>query len=251
MLEKLFNRSVISTTVVKQKRWTKTLISMHVARPAGFTFVAGQYFGLGVVIDGVGVLRPYSVVSAENAETIEILYVVIAGGALTPTLAALKPNDEVFISPTANGCMTLYDVPQADTLWLIATGTGIGPFVSIARSCSLSQHAKRVVVVHGVRGVAELAYRQELQQQQVSYVAVVSREEVAKPLLYGRIDALLANNGLEKQVGETITANDQFFVCGNPAMLQSVTRQLIQRGLKKHRSKAPGQITTEHYWLDG
>jgi len=146
------------------------------------------------------------------------------------------------------------EVPAAEVLWCLATGTGIGPFLSILRTPAPWQKFRRIVVVHAVRHAAELAYRDTLATlaaehgDALVYVPFVSRE-AAPDALPGRIPAAIGDGRLEASAGIALTADAAHcMLCGNPQMVTDTIAALENKGLRKHRRKTPGQITTEAYW---
>jgi ferredoxin--NADP+ reductase len=168
-------------------------------------------------------------------------------GPLSPRLARLKAGDALYVAPNPAGFLVLREVPEADTLWLVATGTGIAPFLSILRTDEPWRRFKRVVVVHAVRQARELTYREVIAATPANYVTFVSRE--AHPgALAGRIPAALHDGRLEAAAGVKIDARSHFMLCGNPQMLRDTTAALVARGLRKHRRRAPGHITVESFW---
>lgn len=199
------------------------------------------------------VSRSYSLASAPG-EPLEILLTCVADGALSPSLCALGPGARVWLDPKPQGFFTFDYVPPHRELWLLATGTGLGPFLSMLRSGAAFERAERVVLAHGVRGARELAHRAELEAlasvraPKFAYVPVLSRS--AEPnLLEGRITHVLASGALEARAGSLIGAGgSHVMLCGNPTMIEEVTSLLAERGLRRHRQRAPGQITTEKYW---
>jgi len=158
------------------------------------------------------------------------------------------------VAPRAHGFMVLDEVPSARDLWLIATGTGIGPFLSMLSCNKVWQRYQRVILVYAVRTLAELSYQEKIAQllaqhgSQLSYVPFISRE-ASEFALSGRIPQAIADGRLEAQAGASIEpSHSQLVLCGNPQMIQDTMTELANRGLKKHRRKEPGQITVESYW---
>jgi ferredoxin--NADP+ reductase len=239
--------------VVGQTRWTERLLSLQVQAPLG-AFEAGQFTKLGLDIGGERIARPYSLVNPPGAEPLEFYYNVVEGGPLSPRLAALAGGDEVFVAPNPAGFLVLREVPEGENLWLIATGTGLGPFLSILRTETPWGRFRRVTLVHATRTAADQAYRPMLAEVararagQFALVSLVSREAV-EGALAGRVPAALGNGRLEKAAGaELSAAHSQVMLCGNPAMVTDVTAALETRGMRKHRRRAPGHITVETYW---
>jgi ferredoxin/flavodoxin---NADP+ reductase len=243
--------------VAGRRDWTDTLFSLQVDAPS-VTFAAGQFARLalpappGAAEPMIG--RPYSFVDPPGAPLHEFYGVVVPGGALSPRLAALSAGDPVWLLPTANGFFTVSEVPAADVLWCLSTGTGLGPFLSILRTGEPWQRFGRVVLVHGVRRAAELAYGDVIagiareHAGAFAYVPVVSREPAAGTLP-GRIPALIADGRLEAAAGAPLTADSAHaMICGNPAMVDDAREVLAGRGMRKHRRREPGHVTVETYW---
>jgi ferredoxin--NADP+ reductase len=214
-------------------------------------FSPGQFINLGLEIDGELVKRSYSLASAPGAP-VEFYLVKVADGALTPRLYELGVGDVVRFDDKPQGFFTLDYVPEAEVLWLMSTGTGLGPFMSMIRSGRLWERFARVVVVHGARLGAHLGYRDELEQlsaqRPLAYVPLVTRERLEEAL-YGRIPAAIESGVVEKAAGATLSPDTaHVMLCGNPAMIADTMATLAKRGLRKHRTRKPGHITTEKYW---
>ena len=246
----------IEASVVGQTRWTDRLLSVQVEIPAGtpLPFEAGQFARLALDIGGERVARPYSFVNAPGAAPLEFYYAIVAEGPLSPRLARLSPGERVYVAPNPAGFLVLSEVPEAATLWLVSTGTGIGPFLSILRTPTPWQRFKRVVLVHAARHPVELVYADTIEAlgrahpQQLSVVRITSRE-LAGDALWGRIPALIADGSLEARAGCALAAEtSQVMLCGNPEMVKDALAELANRGMKKHRRRSPGQITVENYW---
>jgi ferredoxin/flavodoxin---NADP+ reductase len=247
----------VQGSLVAKKRWTDRLVSIEIAAPE-VTFVAGQFGRLGLPAppgakeEMVG--RPYSFVNPPGTPHHEFFFNVVPEGPLSPRLAVLECGNPVWLMPNANGFFTMAEVPAAETLWCISTGTGIGPFLSILRTDEPWQKFGRVVLVHAVRIGADLAYRDVIDgvlrkhSGAFTFVPVVSREP-HPAALPGRIPALITDGRLETRAGEALTAeNAHAMLCGNPAMVDDVQAVLATRGMKRHRRREPGQITLETYW---
>jgi len=243
--------------LVGKKHWTDRLVSIEIAAPE-VNFVAGQFARLGLPAppgskeEIIG--RPYSFVNPPGVPQHEFFFNVLPEGPLSPRLAVLEAGEPVFMLPNANGFFTMAEVPEAEALWCISTGTGIGPFLSILRTAAPWEKFTRVVLVHAVRVAADLAYRDVIDgvvrqhPGAFTYVPVVSRE--AHPdALPGRIPALIPDGRLESRAGQALTASSaHVMLCGNPAMVDDVQAVLATRGMKRHRRREPGQITLETYW---
>lgn len=217
-------------------------------------FQAGQFTKLGLSVDGEIIGRPYSLVNEPGERILEFYFNVVAEGPLSGRLAALTSGEQLLVAPRASGFLILSEVPQAPQLWMMATGTGIGPFISILKGRQVWERFHRVTLVHAVRHAAELAYRDVITRAEAErpsslvYVPFVSREP-CDFALSGRIPQALADGRLETRAGIQVSAADsQFMLCGNPDMVRDTTDALIARGLKKHRRRDPGNISVENYW---
>ena len=227
----------VKGTVVGKHQWAEGLFSMQFDAPVS-DFKAGQYTKVALDIDGERIGRPYSLVNAPGESLLEIY---------------LNPGDPVWLSETARGIFTLETVEPAETLWLLATGTALGVYLSILRTPEAWEKFERVVLVHGVRQSSDLTYGETLASiaetwgDRFHFLAAVSREDHGEGLR-GRITALLSSGQLEAQVGTKIDSDtSHVMLCGNSEMIKDVKSILEQRGLERHRRHAPGQYTTEQY----
>jgi ferredoxin--NADP+ reductase len=247
----------VQGTVAGKRQWTDRLVSLQVDA-AGVTFVAGQFGRLalpappGSPEDMIG--RPYSFVNPPDATPHEFYFITVPGGPLTPRLAALEPGDPVWLLPRANGFFSIAEVPAAAVLWCLATGTGIGPFLSILRTAEPWTKFRRIVLVHAVRFAEELTYREVIAAVAAAHPAAFSAVSVASRdshpgALAGRIPDLIRDGQLEACAGAALTADSSHaMLCGNPAMVEDTQKTLEERGMRRHRRKLPGHITVETYW---
>ena len=233
--------------VVENRHWTANLFSLRVegARPR---FQAGQFVRIALDIEGERVARAFSFVNPPDDPMLEFYGVIVPQGPLSPRLAKLQAGDALYVAPNPAGFLILPEVPDAETLWLVSTGTGLAPFLSILRTPTPWQRFRNVVVVHAVRYAAELTYRDVISSTPAKYVSFVSRE-AAPGSLAGRIPAAIADGRLEAAAGVPLApGNSHVMLCGNPEMLKDVQAVLAARGMKKHRRRAPGHITVESFW---
>ena len=195
----------VTGKVTKVQNWTDALFSLTVRAPV-LPFTAGQFTKLGLEIEGERVQRAYSYVNAPDNPDLEFYLVTVPDGKLSPRLAALKPGDEVQVVSEAAGFFVLDEVPDCDTLWMLATGTAIGPYLSILQLGNDLDRFKNLVLVHAARYAADLSYLPLMQALEKRYEGklriqtVVSRETVADSLT-GRVPALIESGELEKAVG--------------------------------------------------
>lgn len=242
----------IEGRVVRNIAWTDRLHSLRVAAEIA-PFAAGQFIKLGLRIDGEEVGRPYSLVNPPHESPLEFCFSIVPDGPLSGRLAALREGDNLLVAPRANGFLVLSEVPEARRLWLIATGTGVGPFLSLLRTEEPWQRFERVVLVHAVRLAAELVYRDAMADiaaahaENFAYVPFVSREttDFALP---GRIPQAIADGRLETRAQAAFDTQSHVMLCGNPQMVSDAEAALVARGLRKHRRREPGQISVESYW---
>lgn len=243
----------LETEVIENRHWTETLFTLRVAG-APLAFEAGQFVRIALDIEDKRVARAFSIVNAPGEALLEFYGVVVPQGPLSPRLARLQPRERLFVAANPAGFLVLSEVPTAETLWLMATGTGLAPFISMLRADTPWQRFEKVVLVHAVRHAPELVYRDDVERARAkhgprfSYIPVVSREN-APHALRGRIPALLAEGRLEGAAGlELAPTGSQVMLCGNPDMLKDTTAALVERGLRKNRRRTPGHITVESFW---
>lgn len=239
--------------VTAKVAWNESIFSLRVAAEIE-PFSAGQFTKLGLHIDGEIVGRPYSLVNAPDELLLDFAFSVVPEGPLSARLAALEPGDAILVAPRAAGFLVLHEVPPSAHLWLMATGTGIGPFLSILRTPAPWARFDRVVLVHAVRHVNELIYADAVRAistahaDRFSFLPFVSRE-AADFALAGRIPQAIADGRLEQRAELPIdAATSQVMLCGNPRMVEDTTEVLLARGLKRHRRRDPGHISVENYW---
>ena len=233
--------------VIENRHWTDSLFSLRV-QGAQLDFRAGQFVRIALDVDGQRVARAFSFVNPPQDPVLEFYGVIVPEGPLSPRLAKLRAGDALYVAANPAGFLVLSEVPDVETLWLVSTGTGLAPFLSILRTDTLWQRFKNVVVVHAVRHANELAYREVIQGTKARYVSFVSREP-APGSLAGRIPAAIADGRLEKAAGIALeAATSHVMLCGNPQMLKDVAAVLAIRGMRKHRRRAPGHITVESFW---
>ena len=239
--------------VVDVKHWTETLYSVKVSAP-NVEFIAGQYTKVSLSINDQEVARPYSFVNSPNEDILEFYSVSVPNGPLSTAMQKLKEGDNINIGPKGNGFLILNEIPMTENIWMLATGTAIGPYLSILKTKDSWTKFKKVVLVHAVRYEKELTYQDTIRDikdqygDRFIYISYVSREET-KTSLRGRIPKDIGNGVLEKEANIQMNPNNtHVMICGNPAMLKDTTVELKKIGLKKHRRSSPGHITTENYW---
>lgn len=234
--------------VIENRHWTDTLFSLRVAGP-GLKFEAGQFVRIGIEPT---LVRAFSFVNPPSDPVLEFYGVVVPQGPLSPRLARLNKGDVLQVASNPAGFLVLSEVPDAETLWLVSTGTGIAPFLSILRTETPWRRFRNVVLVHAVRHARELVYKDlitRILQQRAAFrcVTFVSRE-AAPGSLAGRIPAAVRDGRLEAAAGLPLDLRSHVMLCGNPQMLKDATAALAERGMRKHRRRNPGHIAVESFW---
>ena len=243
--------------ILSVQRWTPTLFSFTMTRPAHFKFTAGQFARIGLMVQNELVARAYSVVSSPFDETLEFFSIVVPDGAFTSNLQHLKIDDELYLEKIPYGYLTLarYQLPAPQDLWLLATGTGLAPFLSMLQDFETWNKYKQINLVYSVRTVEELAYVDRIQEianvfgeghDGFKFVPIITRDPNAT--LHDRLPTLIANGELEKVVGMSLNpATSHVMLCGNPQMVDDTKEALKQRGLTMNR-RGEGNISVENYW---
>ena len=260
---------LVTGKVLHKTQWTAQLFSLQVSAPVS-PYQAGQFTKLGLLnSEGEFVRRAYSMVNAPEHEQghqhLEFLIIKDQNGQLSPQLHELKVGDDIFVGKDPSGFMTLDEIPEiADDLWMLSTGTAVGPFISMLESMQIQQQNgsesekvtsfKNLVLVHAVRTKQDLTYRDRISQLvhhfqgKLQYVPIISRESVTGTLR-GRIPSLLLGGDLEQAASVAFNQTHSFFyLCGNPQMVRDTSEALTSLGFEKHLRRKPGQFSSENYW---
>ncbi|URJ28191.1 ferredoxin--NADP(+) reductase [Candidatus Blochmannia vicinus (nom. nud.)] len=241
--------------IVEVKHWTDQLFSLIVQAPVN-AFVAGQFTRIGMYVNSTIIQRAYSYLNAPNDPNLEFYIATVLEGKFTPLLRALCSGDTVMLTKEAYGRFVLDEIPSCANLWMLASGTGIGPYLSI-----LADHDERldqfsnIVLVHATRFYKNLNYLSQIKKLKNIYssklrVQTITSQEKSYNSLFGRIPTLIENNSLEKKVGLPLNiSNSHVMLCGNPHMI-SDTKEILKKkyGMKDHVRRNPGHITQERYW---
>lgn len=253
------DRKWTTERILSIRYWTPTLLSFRTTRYRGFRFTPGHYTRLGLG-DGDTTWRPYSLASANYDDFLEFIAVLVPGGEFSERLAALRVGDPIRVDKASYGFLTVDQLAPGETLWLMASGTGIGPFLSILRDPAPWRNFERLILVHSVRRQAELAWREEIAalpagelfaeppRARLAYLPVVTRETGATALAR-RIPQLLVDGSLEAAAQRPLEpADSRVLVCGNPEMTRELRQILSARGFATNRRGMPGQMAFEKYW---
>lgn len=280
--------------VLDKTVWSDNLFSFRTTRPDGFRFEAGQFVRLGIkpallsahlaknqnaigqdnIIQGNTnqndasqpnpsdelIFRAYSIVSSPYEDFLEFFSVVVLNGAFTSRLQYLQSDDCLFLDSTPYGFLTLsrYQSPTPKDLWLLATGTGVAPFLSMLQSLEVWQNYQHIVLAYSVRTQNELAYLQTINDlgqfanlvdkpAKFTFVPIITREQVAD-CLHERLPILLQNGKLAKSAGIALNADtSHIMLCGNPDMVDDTKETLKAMGFSMNR-RGVGNIAVENYW---
>lgn len=238
--------------VSARRDWAPGLVTLTIDATIS-RHVPGQFVNLGVERGGEIVRRSYSIASAPGAP-LEFYLKEVPGGSLTPELTRLPVGARVLVEQKPQGFFTLDYLPPCRDLWLVATGTGLGPFIAMLRAPEIWRRAERIVVAHGARRVDHLSYEDELAALAHAHPGRFLRATVVSgdnhgAALHGRVTTAFADGTLEERVGVALDPErSHLMLCGNPDMILELTAALGTRGLRKHRVRTPGHITAEKYW---
>jgi ferredoxin--NADP+ reductase len=247
-------------SIVEIQTVTPNLFRFRTTRYRGFRFIPGQFARLGLPgDDGSIIWRAYSIVSASYDEHLEFFSIVVPDGAFTTRLARLGVGEPIFVEKMNYGFLTTDRFEGGRDLWMLSTGTGVAPFVSILYASDTWEQYDRIVLVHSVRQAAELAYGETVESfrqheyfgehaHKLVYVPVVTRE-AHDGALARRIPELLETGALEERVGVRLDRDaSRVMVCGNPDMVEETRAWFIGRGYELSRRGKPGHLALENLW---
>ncbi len=254
--------NLLSETVTGVRHWTDTLFSFTATRDPSFRFLSGQFTMIGLQVDGKPLLRAYSMASAHYEEQLEFFSIKAPNGPLTSRLQHLRPGDPILVGRKPVGTLVQDSLTPGRTLFLLGTGTGLAPFVSIIKDPDVYDRFERIVLVHGCRHVAELAYGEkivaslpgneyigELARPKLLYYPTVTREPFRHR---GRITELLASRTLTEDLGlpPLGPADDRVMLCGSPAFLTDMVTLLDGAGFAEGSHSTPGQYVIEKAFVE-
>ena len=272
--------NIQTVTVLSKTTWTPNLFSFTVSRPDSFKFTAGQFVRLGVNPSQLkyyqqtdasdetadtalneDVFRAYSIVSSPFDEVIEFFSIVIPDGAFTSQLQHLQVGDELLLNTMPFGFLTLarYQKPLPKDLWLLATGTGLAPFLSMLQDLKTWEDYEHIVLAYSARSIEELAYVEQIERLQedfgtlvdnpakLIFIPIVTRESV-DGALSERLPKLLLEGTLQARAGIDLDVDTtHVMLCGNPDMVDDTKEALKTLGLVMNR-RGEGNIAVENYW---
>ena len=254
--------SINRETVLSVRHWNDSLFSFTTTRDRGLRFKNGHFVMIGLEVEGRALLRAYSVVSPNYEEHLEFYSIKVPDGPLTSRLQHLKPGDEILVGTKPTGTLVMSTLRPGKRLYLLSTGTGLAPFMSIIRDPETYEAFEHVVLAHGVRAADELGYadyiKHELPEheyigeqvrEKLRYYPTVTREAFENQ---GRLTDLLRSGKLCSDVGlpDLDPEHDRVMICGNPNMLDELTGSLERRGFREGSSHEPAHFTIERAFAE-
>jgi ferredoxin--NADP+ reductase len=249
--------------VIDVHHWNDSLFSFRTTRDPGFRFDSGQFVMIGLEVDGRPLMRAYSIASANYEEHLEFFSIKVANGPLTSRLQHLKPGDPLIVSRKPTGTLVLNDLKPGRHLYLLGTGTGLAPFMSLVRDPETYDRYEKIVIAHGVRNVNDLAYKDyletelpqheylgELVREKLIYYPTVTREAFRNQ---GRITDNIVDGAMSNAIGlpPLDPATDRVMLCGSPSMLEDTCALLDTRGFQvSPRTREPGDYVIERAFVE-
>ena len=248
--------------VLSVHHWTDSLFSFTATRNPAFRFVNGQFTMIGLQVEGKPLLRAYSMVSTNYEEKLEFFSIKVQDGPLTSRLQHIREGDRILVGKKPVGTLVLDNLTPGRFLYLLSTGTGLAPFMSIIRDPETYERYEKVILVHGCRQIAELAYGETITQalpddeylgemisEKLVYYPTVTREPFRNR---GRITDLIASNQLFDDIGLTglDIETDRIMLCGSPAMLEELPAMFAARGLVEGNYSQPGHFVIEKAFVE-
>ncbi|MEH6388004.1 MULTISPECIES: ferredoxin--NADP reductase [Pseudomonas] len=250
-------------SVLSVHHWNDTLFSFKTTRDQSLRFENGHFVMIGLPVEGKPLMRAYSIVSANHDEYLEFLSIKVPDGPLTSQLQHLQEGDSLFISRKPVGTLVIHDLRPGKNLFLFGTGTGLAPFMSIIRDPETYERFEKVILVHCVRQVSELAYHDYLTyelpeheflgedvREKLIYYPTVTREPFRNQ---GRITTLLESGKLASDIGlpPINSETDRMMMCGSPAMLEELTAMLDGMGFRASAQQGePGDYVIERAFVE-
>ena len=258
------NNSKYSTEkVLSVNHWNDTLFSFKTTRQDGLRFENGQFVMIGLEVDGRPLARAYSVASPNYDEHLEFLSIKVQDGPLTSRLQHIKVGDEPLVSRKPTGTLVIHDLKPAKNLYLFSTGTGLAPYMSLIQDIEVYDRFEKVILVHGVRKVDDLAYKDFIENElpkneffgdevknKLIYYPTVTREAFKNE---GRLTDLIKSGKLFKDIGleKMNPADDRAMICGSAEMLKDTQDLLDSMNFKvSPRIGEPGDYVIEHAFVE-
>jgi ferredoxin--NADP+ reductase len=249
-------------TVTWVQHWTESLFSFRTTRDPALRFSSGQFVMVGLEVDGKPLVRAYSIASPAWHEELEFYSIKVANGPLTSRLQNIKVGDQVLVGRKPTGTLVLDGLKPGKRLYMLGTGTGLAPWLSLVRDPEVYERYDEVIVTHTVREVADLNYRSllshdlaqdeilgELIAPKLKYYPTVTREAFEHQ---GRITDLIESGQLFADLGNPPfdKAVDRVMLCGGPSVLVDLKKQLIERGYEEGSIASPGDFVLERAFVE-
>ncbi|MFV1873318.1 MAG: ferredoxin--NADP reductase [Oleiphilus sp.] len=249
-------------TVTSVTHWNDTLFSFTTSRDPGFRFKNGHFIMMGLEHEGKPLMRAYSIASANYEEELEFFSIKVQDGPLTSKLQKIQIGDQILLSKKPTGTLVLDNLLPGKNLYLISTGTGLAPFMSIIKDPETYEQYDKVILTHGTRYTSELAYKDiikndlpqneyfgELIRDKLVYYPTVTRDEFETQ---GRITDALETGKLTQSIGlpELSLEHDRFMICGSPSMLKDTCKILDEKGFKEARHGNAGHYVIERAFVE-
>jgi ferredoxin--NADP+ reductase len=249
-------------TVTSVHHWNDSLFSFKVTRDAGLRFKNGHFIMIGLQLEDKPLMRAYSIASANYEEEMEFFSIKVEDGPLTSRLQKIQPGDEILISKKPTGTLLVDDLLPGKNLYLLSTGTGLAPFLSIIRDPYTYEKFDKVILTHGVRYQSELAYQDyimnelpndeylgELIREKLIYYPTVTREDYENQ---GRLTNLMTSGKLYHDLGLPTPnkQDDRFMLCGSPSMLKDLTAILDEQGFDETRHGDLAEYVIERAFVE-
>ena len=253
---------LITETVIDVHHWNDTLFSFKTTRDAGFRFKNGHFVMVGLEHESKPLMRAYSIASANHEDHLEFFSIKVENGPLTSKLQHLKVGDEVLIGKKPTGTLITDHMLPGKHLYLIGTGTGLAPFMGIIKDPEIYEQFDKVILVHGVRYVSELAYSGyiknelpvheylgDLLKDKLLYYPLVTREPYQNN---GRITDVLSSGKLflDLDIPQPCKQDDRFMLCGSPSMLKDMCKILDDRGFSEAKNSHMGEYVVERAFVE-
>ncbi|MBX9738508.1 MAG: ferredoxin--NADP reductase [Beijerinckiaceae bacterium] len=251
-----------SERVIDVKHWTDTLFSFRTTRDPSFRFRSGQFTMIGLMVEGRPLLRAYSLANAVHEDVLEFFSIKVQNGPLTSRLQNIQPGDELLVGSKSTGTLVADSLLPGRRLLLLSTGTGLAPFASVIKDPEIYDLFDKVILAHGCRHVAELAYGEkivsdvlsdeilsEMVGDRLAYYPTVTREPYRHQ---GRLTDLLASDKLFADLGldGLDIATDRVMLCGSPDMLKDLRILLEERGFEEGSHSKPGHFVIERAFVE-
>jgi ferredoxin/flavodoxin---NADP+ reductase len=249
--------------VIDVHHWNDSLFSFRTTRDPGFRFDSGHFVMLGLEVEGKPLLRAYSIASANYEEHLEFVSIKVPDGPLTSRLQHLKPGDPIMVSRKPTGTLVLNDLRPGKHLYLLGTGTGLAPFLSIVRDPETYERFDRIVLAHGVRRISDLVFAQYIEQElpRHEYLGDLVREKLfyypsvtREPYRHrGRLTDAIVEGMMSEAAGlpPLNPQTDRVMLCGSPAMLEDTGALLDGRGFQiSPRTREPGDYVVERAFVE-